>query len=223
MQEQKNTDMSELSIFDGRFTGDAFEEQSRDNGYTYWFVSRLMSLLGYESMASFREVRDTMIRIGNVAPENLIFQMKIKSLSYFLLALFSLGISACGQRSKPKENIVVSASEVDTVLKKTTIKFVDTEHDFGQVREGEKVVQVYEVLNTGKEDLVIQSVRPSCGCTTSKYDKKPIRPGKEGSIEVVFNTKGRIGNQHKTVLVVTNTEPPNTVLTFHGEVLPEEK
>ena len=45
--------MSELSLFDNRFSGEAFEEQSKDNGYTYWFASRLMSLLGYGSMVSF--------------------------------------------------------------------------------------------------------------------------------------------------------------------------
>ena len=146
----------------------------------------------------------------------------MKGLSCLLFVLFLLGILACGQKGKSKENIILSASEIDTTLKKTTIKFVDTEHDFGQVREGEKVVQVYEVLNTGKENLLIQSVKPSCGCTTPKYDKQPIRPGKKGAIEVVFNTKGRSGKQRKTVLVVTNTEPPNTVLSFYGEVIPAE-
>ncbi|MCL2074432.1 MAG: hypothetical protein FWH18_10950 [Marinilabiliaceae bacterium] len=45
--------MSVLSLFNGHFSGEAFEEQSRDNGYTYWYASRLMSLLGYESMISF--------------------------------------------------------------------------------------------------------------------------------------------------------------------------
>ena len=129
---------------------------------------------------------------------------------------------SCGQKGKPKENVVFSASEIDTTLKKTTIKFVTVEHDFGQVREGEKVTFVYEVLNTGKENLLLQSVRPSCGCTTPKYDKQPIRPGKKGSIEVAFDTKGRTGNQRKTILVITNTEPPNTVLSFRGEVVPAE-
>ena len=146
----------------------------------------------------------------------------MKGLSYFLLAMFLLGILACGERGKSKGNSTLRTFEIDTTLKKTTIKYIATEHDFGQVREGEKVVQVYEVLNIGDADLLIQSVRPSCGCTTPKYDKKPIRPGRKGSIEVVFNTKGRSGKQRKTVLVVTNTEPPNTVLTFTGEVLKEE-
>jgi len=147
----------------------------------------------------------------------------MKGLSYFLLVLFLLGVSSCGQRNNPKDNTILSASEIDTVPRKTTVKFLATEHDFGQVLEGDKVVHVYEVLNTGKENLLLQSVKPSCGCTTPKYDKQPIRPGKKGSIEVVFNTKGRTGKQRKTIHVVTNTEPPNTVLSFYGEVIPAEK
>lgn len=148
----------------------------------------------------------------------------MKDLSYLLIAIFLVGVSACGHKKQPKENVIsMETSEIDTTVKKTTLKFTATEHDFGKVNEGEKVVHVYEVKNTGKANLLIQSVRPSCGCTTPKYDKQPIRPGKKGSIEVVFNTKGRPGKQHKTVLVVTNTEPPNTVLSFTCEVLPAEK
>ena len=148
----------------------------------------------------------------------------MKNLLYFLLVMSLLGFSACRHKGKPDEHhIVLSASEIDTTLKKTTLRFVATEHDFGQVREGEKVTHVYEVLNTGKADLLLQSVRPSCGCTTPKYDTKPIHPGKKGSIEVVFNTEGRPGKQRKTIQVVTNTQPPNTVLIFTCEVMPKEQ
>ena len=164
-----------------------------------------------------------MIYLINFAP-CFKFIIKMKNLSYLLLAMFMLGVSACGSKKQPKETAYpMGTYGIDTTLRKTTIKFDATQHAFGKVREGEKVVYVYKVLNTGKADLLIQSVRPSCGCTTPKYDKQPIRPGKKGSIEVIFNTKGRPGNQHKTVLVVTNTEPPNTVLSFTCEVEPAEK
>ena len=147
----------------------------------------------------------------------------MKGLSSILLVMFLIGVSACGQKGKSKnQSTTADISEIDTTLKKTTVKFIAVEHDFGQVNEGEKVSHVFEALNTGKADLVFQSVKPSCGCTTPKYDKKPIRPGKKGSIEVVFNTKGRPGIQRKTVLVVANTEPSNTVLTFVCEVIPKE-
>ena len=131
--------------------------------------------------------------------------------------MFVMGVSSCGHRGKVAEDVI--ASEASETLVKTTVKYLATEHDFGVVKEGKKVVHVYEVLNTGDADLLLQSVNPSCGCTTPKYDKKPIRPGKKGSIEVAFDTEGRLGKQRKTVMVVTNTEPPNTVLSFTCEVI----
>ena len=142
----------------------------------------------------------------------------MRGLSCFIVAMFLMGVSACGHKGQ-SEN-AASVTEIDTTLAKTTIQFIAVKHDFGQVNEGDKVTHVYEVLNTGDADLLLQDVRPSCGCTTPKYDKKPIRPGKKGSIQVVFNTKGRPGKQRKTVMVVTNTEPPNTVLSFTCEVMP---
>ena len=147
----------------------------------------------------------------------------MKDLSYFLLALFLTGVSACGQRGRSTGDVDASgAYGIDSTLKKTTLRYVSTEHDFGQVKEGVKVFHTFEVLNTGKAELVLQSVKPSCGCTTPKYDKMPIRPGKKGAIEVAFDTKGRPGKQRKSILVVTNTEPPNTVLFFTCEVIPND-
>ena len=141
-----------------------------------------------------------------------------------MIILFLAVVFACGHGGKSNENTYLPGDYViDTTLQKTTMKFVDVQHDFGQVKEGQKIVHVYEVLNTGKADLVLFSVSPSCGCTTPKYDKKPIRPGKKGHIEVSFDSKGRPGVQRKTITVVANTEPSNTVLFLNGEVLPAEK
>ena len=131
------------------------------------------------------------------------------------------GVFSCNRKGKSKEKeSELAASIVDSTLKKTNIKFDELEKDMGVAKEGEKVTIVYELLNTGNADLFIQNVRASCGCTTPKYNQKPIRPGKKGTIELVFDTKGRPGIQRRTVMVTTNTEPPNTVLTFNCEVIP---
>ncbi len=145
-------------------------------------------------------------------------------LSCFLSILLVVGCISCGSGSNSGENIrALEIAEPDTTIKRTSIQFAATEHDFGQVEEGEKVKCRYEFTNTGDADLLLQKVQASCGCTKPEYDKKPIRPGKKGRIEVAFNTKGRPGKQHKTVKVVTNTEPSTTVLSFTCEVLPAEK
>ena len=143
----------------------------------------------------------------------------MKILPYILWVMLLASIPACVQRGKSK-NVTSSVSKKDSTLKTTTMEFTAVEHDFGKVKEGEKLRHVFEVLNTGKTDLVLQSVRPSCGCTTSRYDQKPIRSGKKGTIEIAFNTEGRPGKQRKSIIVTTNTEPPNTVLFFNCEVIP---
>ena len=139
-----------------------------------------------------------------------------------LLIILALSVASCSSKSKSEKGYeTLNNSEIDAVEPITTIKFGAVEHDFGQVKEGEKVVCTYEVVNTGKVDLLIHDVKVSCGCTTPKYDKKPIPPGKKGYIEVSFDTKNRPGMQRKSLVAVANTEPSNNVLTFTCEVIPK--
>lgn len=45
--------MTSLSLFGPDFSGDHFENHSKENGFTFWNASELMNLLGYESWTSF--------------------------------------------------------------------------------------------------------------------------------------------------------------------------
>jgi DNA-damage-inducible protein D len=49
----KNTIMTELQLFNNDFNEEVFEDQSSENGFTYWTASSLMKMLGYKSMTSF--------------------------------------------------------------------------------------------------------------------------------------------------------------------------
>ncbi len=92
-------------------------------------------------------------------------------------------------------------------------------HDFGVVIQGEKVSHTYVFKNVGKSNLIISSVTASCGCTVSKYDTKPIAPGEEGKIEIVFDSSGRSGIQNKSITVLSNTQPNRIELHFTAEVV----
>lgn len=46
--------MTQLELFINSFSGDNFENYSHENGFTFWYASDLMKLLGYENMASFQ-------------------------------------------------------------------------------------------------------------------------------------------------------------------------
>ncbi len=140
----------------------------------------------------------------------------MKNLCYCLIISLMV-ISACGSGSGSANGSTVNFDS----LPKTTILFPLTEHDFGKIKEGEKVSYSYEYENTGTVDLIIREVKTSCGCTVPTYDKKPLKPGKKSSIKVVFNTEGRPGVQAKTIAIIANTEPQTQILSFTCDVEPK--
>ena len=81
------------------------------------------------------------------------------------------------------------------------------EYNFGTVIQGEKVSYTFTFTNTGGSELIISNVKASCGCTSPKYSKEPIKPGEKGNIEVIFDSHGRSGEQNKTIKVFANTQP----------------
>ncbi|MFC3196955.1 DUF1573 domain-containing protein [Parapedobacter deserti] len=94
----------------------------------------------------------------------------------------------------------------------------DDSHDFGKIKEGEKIEHEFTFTNTGTSPLIISNVHASCGCTTPEYSKNPIAPGEEGMVKVVFNSAGQLGKQHKVITVTSNASSPNTLLHIRGEV-----
>ncbi len=106
--------------------------------------------------------------------------------------------------------------------KSTSIKWENMTYDWGSVKEGDKVTQVFKFKNTGTEPLVILDAKASCGCTVPEKPQAPIAPGKTGELKVVFDSSHKAGPQTKTVTVTANTEPANMVLTIKGEVKAKE-
>ncbi len=100
----------------------------------------------------------------------------------------------------------------------TTLKFEETEFDFGTVDQGEKVTHVYKFANTGNEPLIISNAKGSCGCTVPSWPKEPIPVGGSGEIQVQFDSKGKKNKQSKKVTITANTDPAQTFLTIKGEV-----
>lgn len=89
--------------------------------------------------------------------------------------------------------------------KTTSMVFNKKEHDFGEIKQGDKVSYTFTFKNTGSNDLTITSAQGSCGCTVPEYDKNPIKPGKSGKMKVSFDSTGKTGVQTKTVTVRANT------------------
>ena len=109
-------------------------------------------------------------------------------------------------------------------LSEAKIKLLETDHDFGKFKE-EAGRQTYdfEVINSGKDPLVIQNIAASCGCTIPEWTRSPIPSGGKGKITAIYDPKDRPGPFNKTLSVFSNSKPEVVVLTIRGEVIPREK
>lgn len=128
---------------------------------------------------------------------------------------------ACNNGAVDNKN---ESAEVDAIPGAiTNITWLDSAKNVGKITEGEKVEIAFRFLNSGDKPLVIQSVGVSCGCTVAEKPGELFPPGKEGVIKAVFDSKGRLGSNHKTVTVYANTEQPMHPLSFDVEVVPAKK
>jgi hypothetical protein len=84
------------------------------------------------------------------------------------------------------------------------IKFKETAWNFGKVKQGEVLSHEFVFTNEGDATLVIQKVSTSCGCTAALVSADKIPPGKEGRIEIKFDTRGYGGPVNKLVYVDSN-------------------
>ncbi|MFC4165224.1 DUF1573 domain-containing protein [Epilithonimonas zeae] len=102
----------------------------------------------------------------------------------------------------------------------TTIAFSETDHNFGDIKKGEKVEHIYEVTNTGTNPLIISNVKPGCGCTVPDFTKEPILPGKKGKITLHFDSTNFDGAVNKVADAFVNVEKAPVRLTFSANILP---
>jgi len=170
--------------------------------------------------------------------------MKTIALKAFVLAMLIGGITACNDSASEKKIAALESrlaemektnsteATATTPVKAPDVKpegpipafeWASTEHDFGTINENDVVTHTYTFKNTGESPLIIEGVRPSCGCTAPNWTKTPIPVGGEGEIEVKFDSKGKPNAQNKTVTVTANTWPKQTVLRFKTFVTPKAK
>lgn len=144
----------------------------------------------------------------------------LASIFFGFTLLFSCKSDADGQFDSSLVNNPASA-EGGASGTLPVMTFSEESHDFGDIRQGEKVSHLFTFTNTGKSDLIIGNARGSCGCTVPDYPKKPIAPGEKSEIEVSFNSSGKHGLQTKTISIVTNCKPSTKIITIKANVLIE--
>lgn len=94
-----------------------------------------------------------------------------------------------------------------------------TDHDFGLVARGSDTVYKFEVKNIYKEDIVLDSVRSSCGCTSPSIEGNVLKTYEKGYIVAKFNTRTFTGIHSATLTVtISKPYPAQIQLRVHGNI-----
>ncbi|HLO58291.1 MAG TPA: DUF1573 domain-containing protein [Bacteroidales bacterium] len=100
----------------------------------------------------------------------------------------------------------------------SSISWKNTTIDLGKIEKGKPVSVVFEFTNPSMVPLVLNSVRPTCGCTVADYTKEPVAPGKAGKITLTYNAAS-VGPFTKSTVVSSNSADGNATLIIKGEVV----
>ena len=97
--------------------------------------------------------------------------------------------------------------------------FSEYNYDFGHLYRGIKLYHSFKYTNAGGRAVVINHIEVSPDCKLVVSPPEIIQPGESGFIRLKVIMRGRIGVQHRTVVLNTN-DPITPVITLgiHGNV-----
>lgn len=98
------------------------------------------------------------------------------------------------------------------------IKFSETKHNFGKIKQGVPVTHDFSFTNVSSQPLVIENATASCGCTTPTWPQKPVMKAQSDKVKAGFNAAAP-GPFEKTVFVKVKGIDAPVELKISGEVL----
>jgi len=104
-----------------------------------------------------------------------------------------------------------------TISTNAILQFNNTEHNFRDLELNESANCAFKFSNPGTTPLVVYYVKTSCGCTVPEWTKEPVKPGKSGEIQIIYDTS-QSGFFNKTITVFYNGKDSPQNLTIKGRV-----
>lgn len=123
--------------------------------------------------------------------------------------------------SNIKADELINISD-EKIVEKPKMFFEEQLYDFGKIYIGEHVKHGFKFKNVGLGELIINSVKSSCGCTAALVTKNKLIKNEEGEVEIRFNPGNYVGKVTKSVIVNSNDpENPKYTITITGEIIEE--
>lgn len=117
-----------------------------------------------------------------------------------LLLLFTIH---CSLFTAVAQNLVVTQATVNA----------------GRTGFQQPITATFELRNKSRRRLVIENVKPDCGCTAVEYPKE-VGSGDKFTIKMTYDAK-MLGHFQKMAAVISNASQKPVYLTMRGVVVPE--
>jgi hypothetical protein len=85
--------------------------------------------------------------------------------------------------------------------------------DFGKTVQNKTLSKEFSIKNYGNQDLVIENVSTTCGCTVAEGYARTIKPGGSTPMRVSLETRASRGKIERQILVRSN-DAATTILTL---------
>lgn len=115
---------------------------------------------------------------------------------------------------------LICLSAMVSAQEKADIQFKKKEINLGTVdsSKGKNLLVNFVFTNSGKEPLVIYKSKATCSCTQVRsWPKKPVMPGKQDTIKVIYSPKGQHGRFSKNIFVESNAVKDVCIIKIKGE------
>lgn len=93
-----------------------------------------------------------------------------------------------------------------------------TEYDFGDIHYKQPAHHTFEYKNISETPLVIDNIRPSCGCTAVDWEEAVIEPDSVGLIQVSYDARAK-GYFRKSLKVYFRGQRRAEKLWLEGNVI----
>ena len=100
-----------------------------------------------------------------------------------------------------------------------TLEVSQAKVNAGRTGFQQPITATFELRNKGRRRLLIESVKPDCGCTAVEYPKE-VAAGEKFTIKMTYDAK-MLGHFQKMAAVVSNGSQKPVYLTMRGLVVPE--
>lgn len=86
--------------------------------------------------------------------------------------------------------------------------------NYGKCRAGGIVSKTISITNTGKSDLNIRNVKPSCSCVTFKLPKQILKPGESVTFTIIIDTVNQTIATHNKYITLYSNDPKKSEINI---------